>query len=494
MNKYEEKRNRIREEVCGKINDKKAKLVFSSSFTAEPQFEEEYLDDIEKNDYLFSLYKKWILNLSPYPFPKDPDLYNLRSIILKPIEKKKLLPLEVYKYIDRPVFYLLLDFLNEFFEGIVAPLDYYFSRLSKGDQEKIAKDLEATIEATLVQALTISDKEANEKEGYTTFVNAWMDKSKFLLFKNLKLGYLEMPEDNKLFIKSFKEEWEKLYPFSDLNYGFSVVPLIDHKDWFKLLKLPFDYPELKSVLKSKFYRELMNYVVAFATVKPVPVLGLKIYFREQLLELFKPLIKNQIIKAKWKGNQFVSDSELEKILNEKFNEMVTEFQFFYKPTQEIQKKDFKGQTLLAPVGFGGQFADIGNIYDNNQYPFTAYIKEKLINLLNNYFEKDFDNGSFSLMDDDLVDVWDKNYIPDYDFIDKNGNKLGWQIKTFCGIIGKSDKTLRRWDKEKLLGAKRYGFCRKFKSGKYQYRYYTRDDIDKAKLAKEVTLLRKQHRA
>lgn len=497
MNKCEEERERIRATFLEKIKDSRARIIMSSSFTANPEFEEKYLEEIKKDPYLFGLYKKWIISVSPYPFPKDTDLYKLRDIILRPLEKGKFKPLETYKHINKPAFYLLLDFLKEFIldEAMDGMWDYYFnlSELPEKEKEELQGSLGAIIKPTLIQALSITDKESNEKEGYPSLINAWVDKLKYLIFSNLNIEYFELPEDNESFILAFEEEWTKLYKYSDSFYGFNVVPLVDPTDWIRYLKMPFKLPKFKRLSSSKYYKEVMNYVASFATVKPVPVLDIKVFFRRELAQLYKPLINNSLRKYHNHGNKF-SEKQLEEIINDEFRKMVRDFQFFYKSTKDIQKKEHQGQSLLAPIGYGGHLAQPGHIYNNNEYPFTAYIKEKLENRLRTYFVIDKDGFSFEFDDKkQYASPWDTGNIPDYDFVNEEGKPIGWMILTFASILGKNERTLRRWDEKKLLVAKRYGRYGKYKRNKYQYRYYTKEDRGKAKEVEELMIKRKQHK-
>ena len=84
-------------------------------------------------------------------------------------------------------------------------------------------------------------------------------------------------------------------------------------------------------------------------------------------------------------------------------------------------------------------------------------------------------------------------LPIYDFKDASGSEIGWSLDVFAGIVRKSRHTLRRWDKEGFLPAKRAGSFRRYKPGKYAYRYYERNDIERASEIAAIKLRKKQHR-
>jgi hypothetical protein len=77
-------------------------------------------------------------------------------------------------------------------------------------------------------------------------------------------------------------------------------------------------------------------------------------------------------------------------------------------------------------------------------------------------------------------------IPNYDALDRDGNKLGWKLDTFASIIRKNRDTLKRWDKEGLLVPLRYPIYSPRYKKQIPYRAYVHEDIQKAR---EVEILK-----
>jgi len=497
MKNYENVRQRYLE----KIGDKKTAMIVRSNFQAKPIFEDKYYDYIKKEPFLFSIYEKWILSQSPFPFPNEDELYKLREIILQPLMTGKSDISNVHKKINLPALYLLLDILDGyFFKIFVCATEYYGIESFSDDQ----------IELIATRALSICDEASNKKEGYPYFLNAFVDKTKCMLFCILNIGYKKFPEDTDDFINQIKNEWKELYPYSDSFQGFEVVPLIDPDDLIRFLKLPFENRQYQQLTKNKHYQQIMNYIVAISTFKPVPVEDIKYGYREKLIDLFVPLAETMFKKVKAKksfSSEVISDGDLKKIITEAIQNCVLEFRYFYKTVEEGKKSSFKGTNFFAPIGFRKSLATIGNITDDNQFPFTSYIETKLTQKINDYFEddkassyqsldqefEDYEGSSSRMMDRISNDyTMSGDDIPDFDFIDENGQRVGWLIDTFANIVSKSVDTLRRWDREGLLKAQRGGFYKKYKATKTQYRYYIEKDRQEVPKIAELKLKNKRH--
>jgi hypothetical protein len=86
----------------------------------------------------------------------------------------------------------------------------------------------------------------------------------------------------------------------------------------------------------------------------------------------------------------------------------------------------------------------------------------------------------------------KSHMPEYDAQDEKGNIIGWNIRTFSGITGKSEHTLRRWDRTDYLKPFRFNI----RSARFKkiisYRAYTKDDLAKIKGINDIMEKRAKH--
>jgi hypothetical protein len=314
----------------------------------------------------------------------------------------------------------------------------------------------------------------------------------------------QFSSDNTTFIQEFETEWVRLLPYSDNLYGFEVFPVIGTDDLLRYLKLPFTDHSFGKLSKSKTYQQAMNYVVSLSTFKPVPDKRIKTYLRQQLIELFAPLVSKLVKRLsnksrnrdRNKAHQF-NDQELREIIEQELANLTSGFDFFYATTNNLkQGKLSPFRPAVFPMASG--MVKLGHLSSSDEYPFTDYITKKLEAKLKVYFENpDMTEDGYESLDDIVhtdeegneltrldttseVKEENKLYYPKYDALDKDSMAVGWKIKTFASIINKSVDALRRWDRAGYLKAHRYQIYSPIYRKHISFRAYTEDQIVKAK--------------
>jgi hypothetical protein len=532
MRIYEE----LREEMLKKEQNEMAKSIILSYWQWTPKWEEKYICYIKTNKYLFGLYKTWVLSFNPIypisavadkkdttgkPIEKDYNLFKLREVILDPLRDKEEID---FRKINKPVFFFLYDLAYPFLESKIRKNLTYWRILKippkENELQKTVKEIEKVIEISLIKSLLFSEKAQVIKEGYNDFLTAIIDKFGYYLFSTLKIKHLDLFEIEKdeEFVEKFEIEWEWLCCFPDSFYGFDVTPLIHQKDFFRYLELPFKNKRFSNLKKEKIYKQVNNYIVFLAFVKPMPHEKLTPFFYQKLLELYNPLIDYYIKKyeRKWEKERSVdyktalSEESKKEMLDWLIKGVkVNEFNPFYKSIEEM-KKNPNCLNSFAPMSKNGGLAKLGNISDLGEYPFTAYFKENLKKFVRssgilrreserpsvslekvskegkitgeekfgNIPKEMFQEDSYKLKSvEGLKEIieGDANALPGYDFKDFKGKELGWFRNTFAGIIGINKDTLINWHKKNKLNAKRY----------LRYRYYTLEQLDKARKLKAI---------
>lgn len=488
---------KIREELVNSLDDDRIKIIYSSQFYATPEFESIYYEKIKDNPEYFDMYKRWVLSQDPLCLASDDDLYKLRSGIIPFTQDENS---DVFKY-NRPLLMFFLDLIYPFVKkSVIMAFDYYDlkDKVLKPDQ------IRKIIEETAIQSLNLCDKETVEKAGYPSLDIAFMDMFKTIFSHKISSVFIKVPDRDEELIKLFETEWKSLTKYSDGLYGFEVVPRILPADIFRYLKLPFKDKKYILLRNTDTYKQTMNYIVSMAcSFKPLPDPRIRTYFRDELSELFRPLVK-KLVNISIQNGSFILKNEtqiLEDQLVKELPDIIAEFDFFFATQQNLKEdKTLPFRKLFLPLR--GWLVKIGNNADLDEYPLTDYLSKKIKSNIKKYCYADKNSSDISLdkeldkyeEDDEdtrLSDTLstDKDYnnndIPQYDAIDKEGSIIGWRINTFAGIINKDKSTLRRWDKDNLLKPKRYIIGKKG----YQtlYRAYTEEDLIKAKeLNKELS--------
>ena len=499
--KPEKPYEKIRRQAVKNIKSERDRAVVLSCFTAKPIFEDKYYKYILNKPEYFEIYKKWVLSQSPIPMPKDENLYFLTKNIIVEINKDST---EIK--IKKAVLFLLLDILNPFINGLLNRASVYYK----------VKDIKASaIISTTVIAATVYRKEDVARLGYPSFIPAFCDAFKACLPGEIGVKYKKLPKEDELFATAFEKEWVKLYPYSDSLYGFEVIPIPSPDDMFRYLRLPFENRKFQKLKKEKIYRETMNHAVAMATFKPVPNVRVKEYFKDELKKIFNPLVDSDIKRVQKNEQSGYSPSDINELkleLKKELEKITNEFDFFYASTKNLDKEKISPfDNFFLPIR--GVLARLGHIFSRNEYPYTDYIAEKFRKKTKTYFTKEIFNedhlsldmevGSDSYGGDDrkdkLSDIIDANMLPvskvasDYDAKNADGEPIGWTIKTFAGLAGKSMKTLRDWDRKGLLKPERYSIYSRIHRKKILYRAYKHDDIHTAESVAEYMKNRMLHK-
>jgi hypothetical protein len=482
---------RIRKEKLNSLGNDTVRAIVGSQFSATPNFEDKYYEYIKENKKYFETYSRWILSQSSLPYlPEDNQLYTMIDDILGVSGGKNTIE------INYPLLYFFLDMFFPFIDRIIdAAFLYYVS-----DEDKCGgKGLAIAITNAMIRALMICRKEDVERESYSCFLTAFIDAFKIFFASEIRSEQTIFPSDDKLFADAIENEWRLLYPYSDFLYGFEVVPKFSPDDMFRYLRLPFSNNDLRGLSKKKEYQQIMNYVAAIATFKPVPDSQVRAYFQQEMCKLFTPLVLRhvRIVAKKLKIPLDSRDAnKLQGHLNSKLAELTVDFDYFYASTKNLEKKKVSPfDNLFLPLR--GRLARLGHIFDSNEYPFTDYVSKKLIKETDIYFFNDKPTSDKVSLDS-LINVNDEGdtitladcisdnqelretHLLNYDAIDKNGELIGWKMETFCGITGKGKSTLKRWEKQGLIKPKRYDiYSRKFR-GIVSYRAYSREDLEYVK--------------
>ncbi len=297
-------------------------------------------------------------------------------------------------------------------------------------------------------------------------------------------------------------------------YGFEVTPAILPKDIFRYLKLPFERKSYTSLRETNTYRQIMNYVVIMASSsKPFPDPEIKKYFRDELSNLFRPLVKKLINSAIIKKEFILGQDQANVFEDEIIKELpniIREFDYFYATIENLKKgKVSPFEKFIFPIR--DWLVKLGHNFSLDEYPLTDYLAKKIKQKMKKYCAPnidDIDNNDISL-DEKMNNSQDEdseftlkdtipankelynNYIPDYNVKDQDGQNIGWKIDTFASIVNKGRSTLQRWDKKGLLKAGRYEVGRGIY--KQKYRVYTREDIDKSKEIEKLMEKRIKHK-
>lgn len=480
---------KIREELVNSIDDERIKMIYSSQFYATPEFEPIYYEKIKNNPEYFDIYKRWVLSQDPLRLVPNEDLYKLRSGIIPFFQDENS---DIFKY-NRPLLVFFLDLIYPFVKkSVIMAFDYYDLK----DKDLSPNQTMKIMEETAIQSLSLCDKETVEKAGYPSLDIAFMDMFKTIFSYNIGSVFIKAPDDDEDLIKLFETEWKKLSKYSDNLYGFEVVPRISPSDIFRYLKLPFKDKKYIELRKTNTYKQVMNYIVSIAcSFKPLPDSRIRTYFRNELSELFRPLVK-KLISISIQNRSFILKDQaqiLEDQLVKELPDIIAGFDFFFATQQNLKEdKTLPFRKLFLPLR--SWLVKIGNNSDLDEYPLTDYLSKKIKYKIKKYCYTDRNSSDVSLdkeldkyeEDEDtrLSDFLstDKDYnnndIPSYDAIDKEGSVIGWKIDTFAGIINKGKSTLQRWDRYNLLKPKRYVIGKK--GYQTHYRAYTEDDLIKAK--------------
>ncbi len=480
---------KIREELVNSLDDERVQMIYSSQFYATPEFESIYYEKIKNNPEYFDIYKSWVLSQDPLRLVPNEDLYKLRSgIILFPQDENS----DIFKY-NRPLLIFFLDLIYPFVKKLVImAFDYYDLK----DKDLSPDQTMKIMEETAIQSLSLCDKETVEKAGYPSLDIAFMDMFKTIFSHNIGSVFIKAPDDDEDLIKLFETEWKKLSKYSDNLYGFEVVPRISPSDIFRYLKLPFKDKKYIELRKTNTYKQIMNCIVSIAcSFKPLPDPRIRTYFRNELSELFRPLVKKLISISIQNGSFILKDETqiFEDQLVKELPDIIAGFDFFFATQQNLKEdKTLPFRKLFLPLR--GWLVKIGNNADLDEYPLTDYLSKKIKYKIKQYCSADKNSSGVSLDKElnrydeedsiklsDTLSV-DKDYnnndIPSYDAIDKEGSVIGWKINTFAGIINKGKSTLQRWDRYNLLKPRRYIIGKK--GYQTHYRAYTGDDLIKAK--------------
>ena len=294
---------KIREEMVSKIADERARLVVGSQFSAIPVLEAKYYDHISHNPFYAGVFARWVLDQSPLPpTPTEEEFYRMREDILgiHSIADPKTIRL------NESLLLFFLDICSPFIEPLVAKgVEYY--ALNKSNKELVTAAKEAA-----VSALLVCDFEHVQKEHYPLFLTAFLDAFKIYFYSQIGAPAISVPLDDVELVQTIEKEWTRLQEYSDSFYGFEVVPIISIEMMLRYLRLPFFTQEYRKLSATKAYRQVLNYIVACATFKPVPDSRIKTHFRQELCSLYLPLAEKIIKREAKKGA--LSKEELQSLV------------------------------------------------------------------------------------------------------------------------------------------------------------------------------------
>jgi hypothetical protein len=491
---------KIREEMISKITDERVRLIVGSQFSAIPVLEAEYYDYISQNPFYAGVFTRWVLSQSPLPpTPTEEEFYRMREDILgiSGIAEPKTIQL------DESLLLFFLDICSPFIEPLVAKgVEYY--ALSKSDKELVTAAKEGAF-----SALLLCDFEHVQKENYPLFLTAFLDAFRIYFYSQIGAPAIGIPADDAKLVEITEKEWTRLHAYSDSLYGFEVMPVIPIEMMLKYLRLPFSNQEHRKLSATQAYRQVLNYVVALATFKPVPDTRVKAYFRQELCSLYVPLAEKIIKREAKKGA--LSKENLRTIVLDEIVKVASEFDYFYATKKNLTNKKISPFDVMVFPLTDRYTAKLGHISDSDEFPFTSYLEQKLEARMKFYFAEDARFPDISL-DEEFVgedgEKWTRldtlsadspeltdyaQHIPDYDAKSKNGELIGWKMNTFASITGKSKDTLKRWNKEGLLVPKRYPIYSPTYKKQIEYRAYVQEDIPKAKEVDSLKAKKMRHR-
>jgi hypothetical protein len=477
-----------------------AKSIVASQFSATPRLEAQYYDYVSRDPYYRDLHARWILSISPLPpLPGEEELYRLREDVLgiRGIAEPKTVVL------SEPLFALLLDICIPFFEPLVGQALAYYSLPQKTDA-----DVETAVQRAAYRALIMCDAGHVQEQRYPDFITAFGDTFKLLFAVEIGFEHEALPVEDAPFVQTIEKEWQRLLPRSDYLYGFEVVPELTPEAMLRYLRLPFENEDYRHLLKQRTYQQINNYIVALATFKPVPYSEVTVHFRQELCALYLPLAESIAKRKAKKKEQIFSAEDILAIVREEIPKATAAFDYFYATKKSLGQGKQPAGSMVFPLN-NSYLAKIGHLSSNDEFPFTAYLEQKLEERMSFYFADDLARSGISLdkessdKDDEggtLLDtiadgpgVLDNRlHIPDYDAIDKEGKNIGWRRDTFAGIIGKHRDTLKRWDQDGSLVPKRYSIYSFTHKKNIEYRAYTREDREKVKEVETLKAKKARH--
>lgn len=516
----------IRRESVKKIPGKIPKMLAMASFTAKPELEDLYGDGITRNPKHFGWYQKWVLSRNPFPFAalSENDWYELRKDIFGLADD----PTAWSGSANRALLLFLLDVLSPLTNPLMGKWFTYYG--IKANAIKRRGDYHP-VEQAAIAALVLCTPQNIKVEGYPDFINAFLDKFKFLFADEIGAKQKTLPKEDERFVKAFEKEWVKLYPFSDDLYGFEVIPAVSYEDMLRYLKLPFRKKIFSSLTKEKIHQQVINYIVALTTFKPVPDTDIREHFRREIPKLFRPLMESIAEQARWRnkpreGNisYLPSKKELVSIMEQRLRSLLRDFNFFYATqttmekeieTAERKKKDL-APTPIRIFPLNGRLVKLGHIAAGDEYPFTDYIASALEKIMQEYMPKNIAPAYLSLdntmgTNDDgeavtfgqivagsdlrMTDEADRERNereartrshPAYDAKDAKGETIGWRVDTFARMIGRDPSTLRRWDEAGDLKPLRYNIRSRAHRTTVPYRAYIEEHLARVPEVEQIT--------
>ena len=493
---------KIRKEFIDEHSNEKNKGIIESNFYIKPLFESLYYDWVKDNLDYFEIYKKWVLCFGPYFSMKikDKDLYILRKGILVIQKKDKMI-------VNKPLLILFLDIMYPLVRVLIIS-GYNYYKL----EPTLAEDqLDDIVIKTASDALITCYEEYVKNVGYPDFTVAFIELFKLFFYENAGSQLIQIPDNDKEFINVIEKEWKRIQSYSDCLYGFEVTPVIPSEDIFRYLKLPFKQKHYISLRNTDTYKQIMNYVVIMASSsKPLPNPEVKIYFRNGLSNLFRPLIKKLINNAIFK-KEFVLGSDqantLEDDIMKELPKIICDFNYFYATIENLKKSKVSPfEKFIFPLN--NWLVKLGHNSSLDEYPLTDYLSKKIKEKMKTYCSSDINKSNEISLDEKIGNLENEDsnftlkdvipsdkelyndYIPDYDIKDQNEHGIGWKVDTFASIIKKSRSTLQRWDRKGFLKAKRHEVGRGIY--KTRYRLYTQEDINKSKEIEKLMKKRIKH--
>lgn len=493
----------IRQQFLDDIPDERVRAIIEPQLSAIPELEDNYFEYIKGESDYYEIYKRWILDQSPYPFPEDSRWQYLRTGVLgfvDHIEPAEGQPVKIK--INNPLLFLLLDMLSPFLDRLVE-LNLRYLEMSADhkdgtDKEKEFQDhIDSAVFEAAISALIVCGEKDITAEGYPSFVTGFLDKFKLFFAQEIGFQHTEFSGDNKFFITELEIEWNRLLEFSDNLYGLEVCSVIGTDSLLRYLQLPFTHKGYSKLTQGKPYREIMNYIVALATFKPTPDRRVKIYLRQELVKLFIPLVDKMVKRVAKQNSHNFSHDQIQQIIKDELFILTSDFDFFFATTNNLQKGKISPFEIIT-LPLGNNLAKLGHLAAADEYPFTDYITKKLEQKIRLYFGEvnKMDDNNLSLDEvihtdsegneitrlDTIKEIKEETalYYPDYDALDHEGNHIGWKIKTFGGLVNKSVDALRRWDRQGYLKPQRYKIYSPTHRKQISYRAYTQDQINKAK--------------
>jgi len=486
-----------------------SRFILESYFDWHPRLEPFYRDGIKTDPHLFDLFKRWVL--------KDgmlTDMYSFRES-----EYRWLLAyISTDKKRAKQISYFILDALwGWLYPKMVNTFSYYCQ--IEITQEVllgfIREDSEfgESVASAVFKALQLFCSEYPRLPRNREYIFA--DFFACTLVVNLveMLPNFEEVKNNDEFKNIIEQEWAALLPYRDFSSGFSIVPKIAPEALVRYLHLP-DFKEFSGLRKEKTYREINEYLIALAVLRPQPVVSMRQYFQKEVIELYRPLIR-KILKQKQHDKALLSGTSTayENEFIKEAQKILADFEPFYKSfgfkslkklkvdsdkdvlKEEVVQKFQDGHFM--PFGLDGRLIKhqmIGEV--DKELPFSAFLQHRILDLADKWFEGDsiLDKKSWSKnagmdVDADSFRAPDAVGLPNYDFYDKEGLPVGWLPLTFAGIVNLSQSTLKRWRKEGLLIGVASG--QKHKRFGSQYRFYVKADIAKAK---DIKLLKEKRKS